>query len=282
MNAQTSTCFFSVIIPTFNRESFIKQSIDSVLNQTYANFELIVVDDGSTDATQALLKLFNDDRLQIIIQENHGVAHARNRGIEKAQGEYLAFLDSDDEWREDKLAKLVEAIAVNSEMRFFHHNEIWYREGTRVEQLEKHKKPDGDVYLDCLLLCCIGMSTAVMHKNIFRDYGLFDESMDACEDYDLFLRITANESIHLVEDELSIKDGGRADQLSMSVWGQDRFRIAALVKMLDSGVLSNEYKQATLIELKKKSAIYIQGKIKRGELQEAEKYQALVDRFDQE
>ena len=103
MNSERSAPYFSVIIPTFNRSGFIKSAIDSVLGQTYEDFELIVVDDGSDDGTDKLIKEYTDKRIKYFYQENKGVSLARNKGIEESSGKYIAFLDSYDQWLKPNL-----------------------------------------------------------------------------------------------------------------------------------------------------------------------------------
>ena len=261
--------FFSVIIPTFNRRDFLEKAVRSVLSQTCDDFELIIVDDGSTDGTQDLIRSFSDSRLEYIFQSNRGVSSARNRGLEKASGRFMAFLDSDDRWRAEKLERSLWHIRHYPKISVFHTNEIWYRKGLLLAQKKKHAKPSGRVYKKALALCCISISTAVVEKSVFKETGRFDESLEACEDYDLWLRITNRYEVRLIPEELTIKDGGRPDQLSSTVWGLDRFRIKAIEKMLLSGSLNGEDRAATLIELNKKCGIFASGCEKHGRHREA-------------
>ncbi|MBU0571393.1 MAG: glycosyltransferase, partial [Candidatus Omnitrophica bacterium] len=165
--------FFSVIIPSHNRKPFLKKCVDSVMAQNYSDFEAIIIDDGSTDGTDELLASYTDDRLTYIRQDNHGVAHARNRGLEKAVGEFIAFLDSDDWWTIDKLKKTAEYIHNLPQIKIFHSEEVWYRNDKLLPQKLKHKKPSGSVYKSTLPLCCISISTAVVHRDIFARLGMF-------------------------------------------------------------------------------------------------------------
>ena len=98
--------YFSVIIPLYNKESFIEKTLECVLNQTFKDFEIIIVNDGSTDASLEKIKKFTDNRIKIFQQENQGVSVARNKGMEMAEGEYFCFLDADDEWKNDSLENL--------------------------------------------------------------------------------------------------------------------------------------------------------------------------------
>lgn len=271
--------FFSIIIPTYNRKKLLKNTLESVFEQTYQDFEVIVIDDGSTDETHDWLATIDDARLKVIVQNNHGVAHARNRGIEAAQADWIAFLDSDDTWEPQKLERVAQFIKDFPQIKIFHTKEKWFHAGNLVKQLAKHKNPSGWVYLDVLEVCCISPSTAVVHKSIFDQIGTFDEDFPVCEDYDLWLRATHEYEVKLIEEELTLKDGNRADQLSFSVKGMDRFRVQALAKMLDSKNLTSEEYQKTLDQLKKKSDIYIKGAKKRGKNDEVAYFSELIKRF---
>ena len=274
------TPFFSVIIPTYNRAGFLKKAIESVLNQTYYDLELIVVDDGSCDETGKLVSGYRDKRIIYKkLRKNHGVSHARNVGIEIAAGGFIAFLDSDDWYLTNKLEKTFEYIRKCPEIKIFHTEETWYRNGRLFRQKKKHTKPTGNVYKDVLPICCISVSTAVIKKEVFDDIGLYDESLEACEDYDFWLRSTNKYEIKLIPEYLTEKDGGHSDQLSSSVWGLDRFRIKALEKMLSSGCLSKTNYGLTLSELKKKCKVFALGAKKHVKLEEAEYYKGLPDKY---
>ena len=272
------TPFFSVIIPTYNRQHLFDMALKSVLNQTYKDFEVIVVDDGSKDQTNELVRNFDDARIKYLYQVNHGVSHARNRGIEISRGKFIAFLDSDDRWVPQKLQRVNELVHQHPHISIFHTDEIWYKGGTLLSQKKKHEKPSGYVYLKALPLCCIGMSTSVVKRVVFEKIGLFDESLPACEDYDFWLRATHSFEVKLINEKLTIKDGGRTDQLS-SQWGLDKHRIKALEKMLYSNSLNEEEYRCTLLELLKRCQIYASGAGKRGRLKEANHYHELVRKY---
>ncbi|MFH1877741.1 MAG: glycosyltransferase [Candidatus Omnitrophota bacterium] len=267
--------FFSVIIPVYNRELFIGKAIGSVLEQTFRDFELIIINDGSTDRTGELISAYKDERVIYKEQEKQGVSRARNRGLELANGAFIAFLDSDDWWLSDKLAKAAEHIKKYPGIKIFHTEEIWHRRGEVLPQKPRHHKPAGNVYKKALRLCCISISTAVIKRDVFTDIGVFDETLEACEDYDLWLRAAIRYEVKLIPEALTEKDGGRPDQLSSSVWGLDRFRIKALEKMLNAGNLDNDHYQCTLSELEKKCAIFAKGSEKRGKYKEAAYYKNL-------
>ncbi len=265
----------SVIIPTYNRESFIKESIESVLHQTFSDFELIVVDDGSTDDTDTILEFFKSD-LQYIKQSNQGPSAARNTGIRLAAGNWISFLDSDDLWMPQKLECQIQFVRNFPETRICYTEELWYRKGRRVNPAKKHQKFSGRFYKKMLSLCLISPSSVLIHRSVFDNAGLFDESLPACEDYDLWLRIGARYSIDLISEPLIIKRNGHDGQQSMKFWGMDRFRIQALKKILDSDILTLEDKNATATMLMQKCSILANGCEKRGKLEEAAYYRNLA------
>ena len=262
----------SVIIPTYNRRELLREAIASVLAQTYGDFELIVVDDGSDDGTAAVVREFAGVRY--VYQPNRGVSAARNHGVALSSGALLAFLDSDDLWQPRKLASQVAFFTAHPEALICQTEEIWLRRGVRVNPCHKHRKPAGDIFARSLELCLVSPSAVMLRRRLFERTGGFDESLPACEDYDLWLRIAATVPIHLLETPLVIKRGGHADQLSRRFWGMDRFRMVALCKLLASGALSAEQRGLTEEVLHKKCAILAQGARKRG--QDGEPYLALA------
>ena len=267
----------SVIIPAFNRAHTLPKALDSVLSQTLKPREIIVVDDGSTDETNAVLA--NYPGLCIISQDNRGVSAARNVGIEKAGGEWLAFLDSDDEWLKEKLEKQWDAICIDDKL-ICHTEEIWIRNGQRVNPMKKHKKFGGIIYERCLPLCVISPSSVMIHRSVFKDVGVFDESLEVCEDYDLWLRICAKYSVLFIDEPLIVKYGGHEDQLSRKHWGMDRFRVKALEKMMSFGALNDEDEKATVNMILQKCGIIINGMKKRGNNDEAEKWQSKIEKYE--
>ncbi|MFC1570255.1 glycosyltransferase family 2 protein [Candidatus Omnitrophota bacterium] len=271
--------FFSVIIPTYNRCKFLEVAVPSVLDQTFGDLELIVIDDGSSDGTREFLSNLGSDRLKYVYQDNSGVSSARNRGLKEAAGRFIAFLDSDDWWTLDKLEKTAQYIERFPEISIFHTKEVWYKGGKLLDHKKKHLKPTGNVYKKALPLCCISISTAVIKRNVFDAVGTFDERLEACEDYDFWLRATNKFEVKLIPEKLTLKDGGRPDQLSSSVWGLDRFRIKALEKMLSSGSLDPDNYKATFTELEKKCEIFAVGCEKRGKKSDAGYYRNLPNKY---
>jgi glycosyltransferase involved in cell wall biosynthesis len=261
----------SVIIPTYNRASYLKEAIDSVLSQDFRDFELIVVDDGSTDGTPNLLESYGGS-LRCLYQEHRGVSAARNTGISHAKGTYVAFLDSDDLWLPNKLSIQVDFFQRNADALICQTEEIWIRNGARVNSKKRHKKYSDDIFEKALPLCIVSPSAVMMKKDLFDRVGFFDESLPVCEDYDLWLRISAIYPIHLIETPCIIKRGGHGDQLSRSLEGIDRFRIKALQKILKSGVLTEKQYRAAFKALEEKCHIYGTGCVKRGRIEEGERY----------
>jgi glycosyltransferase involved in cell wall biosynthesis len=249
-----------------------------VYSQTSLPAEIVVIDDGSTDGTEVMLRR-EFPEVNYYYQENLGVSAARNLGIQQATGDWLAFLDSDDEWLPEKLASQKAALATHPEHRICHTEENWIRNGTQVDVPKKYAKTGGWIFSHCLPLCAVSPSTILIHRSVFTDIGLFDVRLPACEDYDLWLRITANYPVLLVEQPQINKHGGHEDQLSCAFWGMDRFRISALQKSIDAGQLSEQNRQAAVNMLLKKAGIYLNGVTKRGKTEEADYYRQLIERY---
>ena len=268
----------SVIIPTYNRADFLKEAIESVFAQTFCDFELIVVDDGSTDRTRDLLAAYGE-RLRPIFQANRGVSSARNAGIRAAQGRYIALLDSDDLWLPKKLAAQIAAMEAQPDIPLCHTEEIWIRRGVRVNQMKKHQKHGGHIFPHCLPFCVVSPSSALMRRAIFDEVGYFDEALPACEDYDLWLRITKTHPVHFIETPLIIKRGGHDDQLSRTHWGLDRFRIQSLDKLLQAGGLTDEQFEQARQEFERKCDIFAQGCAKRNKPADAAAYRQLAEKY---
>ena len=269
----------SVIIPTYNRARIVGEAIDSVLSQGYDDFELIVVDDGSTDGTEDLVASYLP-RLSYLYQGHRGVSAARNRGIASARGEYISFLDSDDLWLKEKLSFQMRFIESHPECRICYTDEIWIRRGVRVNSMKKHRKYSGMIFEQCLPLCIVSPSSVVIARRLLDDVGIFDETLEVCEDYDLWLRIAARYPFFFINTPLIIKRGGHADQLSKKYSGQDRFRIQVLAKLLEGDFISPRQRELAWRELMRKCEIYGKGCIKRGKKEEGEKILALAVRHN--
>lgn len=269
----------SVIIPTHNRAEFLARAIDSVLSQSYATLELIVVDDGSTDETPALLASYGEN-LTVLRQENRGPAAARNAGIRAARHPLLAFLDSDDQFAPDKLAQQVAAMEAQPDLLISHTQETWFRNGRHLNQKKRHAKEGGNIFARSLELCVVGMSTVMTRRELFDRIGLFDESFPCCEDYELWLRASIRHHFLLVDMPLTIKHGGREDQVSVQFRvGMDRFRIRALEKLISSSLLTPEQFRLSSAELARKAMLYGKGCLKHGRLEEGHRCMSLVAKY---
>ena len=266
----------SVIIPTFNRGYCVAESIRSVLAQ--GELELIVVNDGSKDATAKELASFPN--IQVInLAENHGVSYARNKGLERARGSLICFLDSDDLWEEGKLKAQVQWMQLHPECMAVYTDEIWIRNGVRVNPMKKHQKYSGDIFRQCLPLCIVSPSSVMLRKSVLDEVGEFDELMPVCEDYDLWLRIAVRYPFKFLREKLILKRGGHKDQLSRKYWGMDRWRIYALDKLLRGDDLNMQQREWVTEMLINKSSILIQGFEKRGKTEEARVYKNLVSHY---
>ncbi len=261
----------TAIIPTRDRAPLVGRAIASVLGQTRPPDELLVVDDGSRDETEAVVRRFAGARYLRGAPpgESVGVSAARNHGLKRATGEWLAFLDSDDEWHPEKLEAQLAALAAAPEMRVCHTDEVWIRDGRRVNPRRRHRKHGGFIFRHCLPLCAMSPSSILIHRSDFERAGTFDETLPACEDYDLWLRICCRYPVLYLDRRLIVKYGGHEDQLSRTVEALDRYRIQALFKILESGILQGEDRAAAWATLEKKVRVYTAGAEKRGREAEA-------------
>jgi len=260
----------SVIIPTYNRIFFLKRSIDSVLEQSLKPYEVIIVDDGSSDGTSTMIKK-NYPKINLICQENKGVSAARNIGIRASSGDWVCFLDSDDEWKKNKLSEQMLAIKKNTNYSFCHSNEEWIKNGKKINQKKKHKKYGGDIFKECLDMCRISPSSVIINKSVFDDIGFFNEDLVVCEDYELWLRICAHYKVLFVDEPLIIKYGGHEGQLSNSIESIEYYRIKALEYLLSTEMTYENKKEAVKILLFK-LGIYLNGLKKRNKILDIVKY----------
>lgn len=263
----------SVVIPIYNRPQLLERSLGSVLAQTVSNIEIIVVDDQSDQPLDSHISGYNDPRIRLLrLAERSGVSAARNIGIENCRGAYIAFLDSDDQWHADKLAKQLNFMAQNPHLRLVHTEEIWIRKGKRVNQCKHHQKSGGNFFYPSLRRCLISPSAVFIKRSVFDDYGTFDTSLPVCEDYDLWLRITAREEVGFINKPLITKYGGHEDQLSTAYPAMDRYRVQSMMKLLDECQLTDADRQEIHSVIYQKSTILFHGAQKRN-LPEVELYQ---------
>lgn len=189
----------SVIIPTYNRKDYVTEAIDSVIAQTYKDFEIIVVDDGSTDGTGKMLKEKYGDKIRYFFKENGGCASARNYGIRMSQGKYVAFLDSDDKYLPEKLEDQVGILEQNNGIGFVYSDS--YVLGGKKQILLESVRPDqnGSVAYALFMLTYMTNSTVIVRRESFAMSGYYDENMRYNEDTDFFLRLSLYCSAHYLK-----------------------------------------------------------------------------------
>lgn len=273
----------SVIIPTYNRSKILLRALESIARQKQVPGEVIIIDDGSTDNTRHQVALFRESsalNLRYHYQPNRGPGAARNAGIRMAVGGFLAFLDSDDEWHRNKLAVQYQVLCDNPDFLVSHTMERWFRNGEHLNQKKYHQPPHGNIFYQALRLCCVGMSTVMARRELFDRHGSFNESLRCCEDYEYWLRVGAAERFYLVDQRLTVKHGGRPDQVSnMFRIGMDKYRIQALGTLIRTSNLQNIQRDAACRELARRCTIYAQGCRNHGKEYEAGFYQQLADHF---
>ena len=268
----------SVIVPTYNRAWIIKDAIDSILAQDFKKVEIVVVDDGSSDNTTEILAAYQKHDIRVIRQANKGVSAARNRGVAISEGQFIAFLDSDDMWLPHKLSVQMEFFNTHPDALICQTEEIWIRKGSRVNPKKRHQKPSGMIFEPSLYLCLVSPSAVMMKRDLFEEVGGFNESFRVCEDYDLWLRISCKYPIYLIDRPLIVKRGGHEDQISKKT-GLDKLRIQSIVNIMESNQLSPEQYRVAGAVLQEKCRIYGTGCRKRDRLDEAVYYEELAARL---
>ncbi len=190
----------SVIIPTFNRRYTIPEAINSVLNQTYQNFEIVVIDDGSSDDTWKIIKKYNTNKIKYIYQKHSGLpAKARNTGIKLASGEYIAFLDSDDIWMPTKLELQVKFLEKHQDYSLVSSNMLTFGDIKENRKIYNPKfSTSGFVFRKLVLGNFVANSTAMVRKSAIEDVGYFNEDkrLFSVEDFEFYLRIARKYKIH--------------------------------------------------------------------------------------
>jgi glycosyltransferase involved in cell wall biosynthesis len=197
----------SVILPTYNRAELIGRAIKSILSQTYQDFEIIVVDDGSTDNTEEVVKSFDDKRIKYIVyKRNKGAAIARNVGIKAAMGEYIAFQDSDDEWLPLKLEKQLKVFDVSPAEVGVVYTGFWRIKDKKKIYLpfEWVKQKDGNIHKELIKGNFVSTQTILVKKECFKKSGLFDENLRGLLDWELFIRISNYYNFKYIEEPLLI------------------------------------------------------------------------------
>ncbi len=269
----------SVVIPSYNRTEQTIRAIASVIKQQYRNWELIVIDDGSTPPLDS--SIFSNSRAKctlLTLPENRGVSYARNQGIAKASGEWIAFLDSDDIWAKKKLSEQLNWLKENPSFRICQTQEQWIRNGVKVNQPKQWWKKAGFIFEESLERCMVSPSSVIIHRSLFDEVGLFNEEYLACEDYDLWLKITRTEPVGLVDKKLMTRYGGESDQLSATIPMQDIYRIRAMEFILTQD-LTDSQRRAVKEMICKKAGIVANGFIKRGNTEDSKRFLKLVELY---
>ena len=266
----TSEPTVSVIIPSYNRYLLLAEAVESVRAQSFRDLELIVVDDGSDDETPLLAR---EPDIRYLRIEHSGMPGAvRNRGVEVASGKYIAFLDSDDLWRPEKLERQLPLLEADESVPLVHTREEWLRGERTVSQKSQRHRRSGDIFSDALWKCTIGPSTVLMRRALFRELGGFDETLEVAEDYEFWLRLTSRYPVAYIDEALTVKRAGEWDQLSAKYGQIEEFRIESLFRVLELDRLPQDRRPEALAMLEKKLAIWSVGALKRGKGPEVEAF----------
>lgn len=197
--------FFSIVIPTYNCADLLKRALESVFSQSFQDFEVIVVDNSSIDHTQNVLKSYADSRLNTLTVKNNGIiAYSRNKGIEKSKGEWVAFLDSDDVWKSDKLEKVKSTIDIHPEVILVTHNEWHMHNGEKKSHL-RYGPAGNDIYERLLFDGnCLSTSAVSINKVIAIESGGFSEREDfvTVEDYEYWIRLSEKGEFYFINETL--------------------------------------------------------------------------------
>jgi glycosyltransferase involved in cell wall biosynthesis len=190
----------SVIIPVYNGAKTIKETIESVLNQTWQNFELLVINDGSNDATLEIIQTIKDTRIQVFSYPNSGVSASRNRGLTKAEGEFISFIDADDLWTPDKLELQLQALQDHPQAAVAYSWSDWIDQSGKFLRKGGHITVNGKAYEKLLLRDFIESgSNPLIKKQALDEVGDFDQSLTSAEDWDMWLRLAAKNEFITVE-----------------------------------------------------------------------------------
>ena len=224
----------SVIIPTYNREKLIERAVRSVLNQSYSNLEVIVVDDGSTDQTEAIVKGILDERVHFYkMLENEGAGHARNEGVKLSNGEIIAFHDSDDEWRPEKLQRQMDYWLEHPEFSMVYCAYLCHLADGRMKRIpaEQREELEGDLFAPLLKRNIIGAPTILVMKKKFLECGGFDISYRSLEDWEFLLRFTRENKIGYVNEILiDVHMGNDGVSSNVGEYFNSRCRMIAMYK----------------------------------------------------
>ncbi|MBZ2166167.1 glycosyltransferase family 2 protein [Methanobacterium spitsbergense] len=206
MTNKKDELFVSIIIPTYNRANLITRAINSILDQSYTNYEIIVVDDGSTDNTKEVIQRFNEDKINYYVhKKNRGAAAARNTGIKYSKGDFIAFQDSDDKWLPEKLEKEMDVFLEASDKIGVVYSGYWHIKDNKKIYIPTPKvtKKEGNIHFE-LLKGNFVSGLSVIRKICFKKVGLYDENLPNLEDWELYIRISKYFSFKFIDEPLSI------------------------------------------------------------------------------
>ena len=248
-------CLVSVMITTHNRAELVVNAINSVLNQTFKNYELLIVDDASKDNTEEVVKTFLDRRIKYIKispEETKGGNHARNVGIKEAKGEFIAFLDDDDEWMPEKLEKQLEVFNKHKNAGFVYSGALWINTERETEH-EEFPLKRGNLSREVLISNFVcSFSSVVVRKSKIEAAGLFDIKMPACQDYDMFIRVCQICEVDFV-GEILVKYYSRSNFARIGCNVKKYESAYSLIEEKYNGLISSLDKES---EKKRKLAIY--------------------------
>ena len=193
----------SIIMPAYNAEKTIRESIQSVLEQAYQEWELLVVNDGSVDETENIVKSYSDTRIKLINQKNGGVSNARNNALKQAKGEYLSFLDSDDLWIKTKLDLQVKYLEKNNLKFVYSKSYSFTNNSDDIKEAFKFVSLGFEDKEEILIYDFIPILTVLFHRTILEDVGFFDESLQGTEDWDMWIRILQKYEAGFVKEYLT-------------------------------------------------------------------------------
>lgn len=246
----------SVIIPVYNRDYSLRDAVESVLIQTYKPSEIIIIDDGSFFQAKDILKNYKNNIKIIRHEKNKGVSASRNTGILASSSKYIAFLDSDDIFLPEKLELQINFMKENN-YQISHTNEFWYKKDRFINQNKKSKRYGGKILDKILDKCRVSPSSLIVERKVFEKSGLFDETLDVCEDYEISLRFALHYEIGYLDKNLIIKRAIEENSLSAAINHIEHIRYNILKNFYKKyeDRFNREEKEALLCELQRKNSI---------------------------
>lgn len=246
----------SVIIPVYNRDYSLRDAVESVLIQTYKPSEIIIIDDGSFFQAKDILKNYKNHIKIIRHEKNKGVSASRNTGILASSSKYIAFLDSDDIFLPEKLELQINFMKENN-YQISHTNEFWYKKDRFINKNKKSKRYGGKILDKILDKCRVSPSSLIVERKVFEKCGLFDETLDVCEDYEISLRFALEYEIGYLDKNLIIKRAIEENSLSAAINHIEYIRYNILKNFYEKyeDRFNREEKEALLCELQRKNSI---------------------------